>query len=158
MDEKEIREIAKAAMREVISARNSEDRMDALEETVKKHGDALNEINEKLDGKKAGGENAALGGEETPKEEAEEKKLEEKEGASIGNAKPSQDVVKAFATAYNVDFGGKTPSFKTLGGLAGVTETDPVKLIAAVNTKFKEMQGASVQNAENRSASSVEVF
>lgn len=155
MTEQEIRDIARQAMREVVSAKNTDDRMDELEGRVDKIGNALNEINEKLDGKKAEGENAAFEGKETEKEEKEEKEAEE--GAAVENAKPSQDMVKAFATAYNVDFGGKTPSFATLAAFVGVKETDPVARVAAVNAKFKEMQGASVQNADS-SVSVTEVF
>ncbi|HNX82627.1 MAG TPA: hypothetical protein PKL77_10845, partial [Candidatus Omnitrophota bacterium] len=156
MEPKEIAALVKNAVEEAIAAKNSEDRMGALEERVDKIGNALNEINEKLDGKKAEGENAAFEGKETPEEEAEEKKAEE--GSPVGNAKPSQEMVKAFATAYNVDFGGKTPSFATLAAFAGIKETDAVARIAAVNAKFNEIKGATAQNTEHKSASVSEVF
>ena len=156
MTEQEIRDIARQAMREVVTAKNSEDRMGALEERVDKIENALNEINEKLDGKKAEGENAAFEGKETPEEEAAEKK--EEEGSPVGNAKPSQEMVKAFATAYNVDFGGKTPSFATLAAFAGIKETDAVARIAAVNAKYNEIKGATAQNTEHKPASASEVF
>ena len=155
MTEQEIREIARQAMREVVTAKNSEDRMGALEERVDKIGNALNEINEKLSGM-GDGKNAAFEGKETPEEEAEEKKAEE--GAPVENAKPSQEMVKAFATAYNVDFGGKTPSFATLAAFAGIKETDAVARLAAVNAKFNEIKGATAQNTEQKSASVSEVF
>ena len=158
MTEQEIRDIARQAMREVVAAKNSDDRMGALEERVDKIGNALNEINEKLSGKKAEGENAAFEGKETPEEEKEEKKVEEKEGLPLENAKPSQEMVKAFATACNVDFGAKTPSFALLAALTGITETDPAKRIAAVNAKFNEIKGATAQNTEQKSASVSEVF
>jgi hypothetical protein len=139
MDPKELAALVKNAVDEAIAKKNSEDRMGAMEEILKAHGDALNEINEKLS-PKAESENAddakPFGGEETPKEE-------EKEAATLENAKPSQEMVKAFATAMNVDFGAKTPSFAALAALAGITETDPAARIAAVNTKFGEI----VQNA-----------
>ena len=135
MDPKELAALVKNAVDEAIAAKNGEDRMDAMEETLKKHGDTLNEIGEKLAVKKeeepkAGGENA----------EGEEEKKDEKEGAALENAKPSQEMVKAFSTALNVDFGAKTPSFATLAALSGLSETDPALRIAAVNTKFAEMQ------------------
>lgn len=132
MDPKELAALVKNAVDEAIAAKNGEDRMDAMEEQLKKHGDALNEISEKLSPKKEEAENAEGG-------EAEEKK-EEKEGATLENAKPSQEMVKAFSTAMNVDFGAKTPTFATLAALAGIAETDPAARIAAVNTKFAEMQ------------------
>ena len=133
MDPKELAALVKNAVDEAIAAKNGEDRMDAMEETLKKHGDALNEISEKLAVKKeepeGGGENA----------EGEEKKEDEKEGATLENAKPSQEMVKAFSTALNVDFGAKTPSFATLAALSGIAETDPAARIAAVNAKFGEI-------------------
>ena len=126
--------------------------MDAMEEQLKKHGDALNEISEKLSPKKEEAENAEGG-------EAEEKK-EEKEGATLENAKPSQEMVKAFSTAMNVDFGAKTPTFATLAALAGIAETDPAARIAAVNTKFAEMQknAPKENNAAAQNATAGEVF
>jgi len=147
MDPKEIAALVKNAVEEAIAAKNGEDRMDAMEETLKKHGDALNEIGDKLAPKKAEGENAE--GEE------EKKKEEEEKAATLENAKPSQEMVKVFATALNVDFGAKTPSFATLATLAGIKETDPAARIAAVNAKFgelkqnapKEKETAGAQNA-----------
>jgi len=153
MTEQEIREIARQAMREVVTAKNTDDRMGALEERVDKIGNALNEINEKLSGS-GDGKNAALEGKESPEEEKEEKKEEE---LSAENAKPSQEMIKAFATASNVDFCGKTPSFATLAGLAGIKEADPVARIAAVNAKFKEMQSATPATGAAANAS-MEVF
>jgi hypothetical protein len=156
MTEQEIRDIAKQAMREVVSAKNGADRMDAFEETLKKHGDALNEINEKLspkEEKKAEGENAAGDGEETKKEEEEEK------AATLENAKPSQAMVAAFATALNVDFGAKTPSFASLAALAGIKETDPAARIAAVNAKFDELQkSAPKEKTDGSTVDKTEVF
>jgi hypothetical protein len=158
MTEQEIRDIAQAAMREVVSAKNSGDRMDAMEDTLKKHGDALNEINEKLTPKKEDEEpvkNAAGDGEETKKEEEAEKK----EGATLENTKPSQAMVAAFATAFNVDFGAKTPTFASLAALAGIKEADPALRIAAVNTKFTELQKMTpVDKTTASNSSNAEVF
>jgi hypothetical protein len=143
MDPKELAALVKNAVDEAIAEKNSDDRMSAMEETLAKHGDALNEINEKLSPKKEEVENAD-----------DEKKDEEKEGATLENAKPSQEMVKAFSTAMNVDFGAKTPSFATLATLSGIKEEDPAARIAAVNAKFAELQitapekeKAAVQNA-----------
>lgn len=135
MDPKELAALVKNAVDEAIAAKNGEDRMDAMEETLKKHGDALNEISEKLSPKKEEAANAD-GAEAEEKKEGEE----EKKGATLENAKPSQEMVKAFSTAMNVDFGAKTPTFATLAALAGITETDPALRIAAVNAKFGDMQ------------------
>lgn len=136
MDPKELAALVKNAVDEAIAEKNGEDRMSAMEETLKAHGDALNEINEKLTPKAEGENGEAFEGKETPEEE-------KKEAATLENAKPSQEMVKAFSTALNVDFGAKTPSFATLAALAGISESDPAARIAAVNAKFGEI----VQNA-----------
>ena len=151
MDLKEIAALVTNAVEEAMAAKNGEDRMDAMEETLKKHGDALNEISEKLTPKKAEGENA---------EGEEEKKDEEKEGATLENAKPSQEMVKVFATALNVDFGAKTPSFGDLAALTGIKETDPALRIAAVNAKFAELQTSAPKENDTASAKNTagEVF
>jgi len=136
MDPKELAALVKNAVDEAIAEKNGEDRMSAMEETLKAHGDALNEINEKLSPKAESENGEAFKGKETPEEE-------KKEAATLENAKPSQEMVKAFSTALNVDFGAKTPSFATLAALAGISESDPAARIAAVNAKFGEI----VQNA-----------
>ena len=136
MDPKELAALVKNAVDEAIAEKNSDDRMGAMEETLKAHGDALNEINEKLNPKAEGENGEAFEGKETAEEE-------KKEAATLENAKPSQEMVKAFSTALNVDFGAKTPSFATLAALAGISESDPAARIAAVNAKFGEI----VQNA-----------
>ena len=152
MDPKELAALVKNAVDEAIAAKNGEDRMDAMEEQLKKHGDALNEINEKLTPKKDEAANA-------DGEEGAEKKDDEKDGATLENAKPSQEMVKAFSTALNVDFGAKTPSFATLAALAGITETDPAARIAAVNAKFAEMQkDAPKENQTTAANAAGEVF
>ena len=144
MDPKELAALVKNAVDEAIAEKNSDDRMGAMGETLKQHGDALNEINEKLSPKKEGeGENAAFEGKETAEEEKEE-------AATLENAKPSQEMVKAFSTAMNVDFGAKTPSFATLATLSGIKEEDPAARIAAVNAKFAELQTAAPK--ENQAA------
>ena len=138
MDPKELAALVKNAVDEAMAEKNSGDRMDAMEDTLKKHGDALNEINEKLSPKKeAEGENADDAKSFEGKETAEEEK---KEAATLENAKPSQEMVKVFSTAMNVDFGAKTPSFAALAALSGIVKTDPAQRIAAVNTKFAELQ------------------
>jgi len=134
MDPKELAALVKNAVDEAIAEKNSEDRMGAMEETLAKHGDALNEINEKLSPKKDEVENA---------DEEAKKKEEEEKAATLENAKPTQEMVKAFSTAMNVDFGANTPSFTALAALAGIKETDPAARIAAVNAKFAELQTAA---------------
>jgi hypothetical protein len=153
MDPKELAALVKNAVDEAIAEKNGEDRMGAMEETLKAHGDALNEINEKLNPKAEGENGEAFEGKETAEEE-------KKEAAALENAKPSQEMVKAFSTALNVDFGAKTPSFATLAALAGIGESDPALRIAAVNTKFAEMQknAPKEKEAAAQNATAGEVF
>lgn len=150
MDPKELAALVQNAVDEAIAEKNSDDRMSAMEETLAKHGDALNEINEKLSPKKEEVENA----------DDEAKKEEEEKAATLENAKPSQEVVKAFSTAMNVDFGAQTPSFATLAALAGIKEEDPAARIAAVNAKFGELQTAAPKEKEAAAAQNAagEVF
>jgi len=154
MDPKEIAALVQNAVEEAMAEKNTGDRMDAMEETLAKHGDALNEINEKLSPKKDGeGENA-------DDEAKKAKKAEDEKAATLENAKPSQEVVKAFATALNVDFGAKTPSFATLAALAGIKETDAAARIVAVNAKFAELQKSAPKEKEKAAAQNAagEVF
>jgi len=91
----------------------------------------------------------AKGSEEKERTEAgneDEKKEDEKEDATLENAVPSQKLVSVFSTAFNTDFGHKTPSFKVLGALAGIKAENPAELITAVNTKFAELSKTTVQN------------
>lgn len=152
MTPEQVAGIVKNAVGEALAAKNAEDRIKELEAE-----------NEKLKAK-----NEAYEGKETEEEEKEEektknskakneddtKKEEEKEGETVENAKPSQALVAAFATAFNVDFGTKTPSFATLAKLSGIAETDPVARISAVNTKFAELQA----KADKPAGLKVEVF
>ena len=71
------------------------------------------------------------------------------------NAKPSQAVVAAFATAFNVDFGAKTPSFHILAALAGIKEGDAGARIVAVNAKFAEFSSKKSADVKNTSEKSI---
>jgi hypothetical protein len=143
--------IVKNAVKEELAAKNAEDKVKELEEEVKN----LKAKNEAYEGK------------ETEKEEKEEKKAEnsdeekkdekeDKEDATLENAMPTQELVKAVGTALNIDFGSKTPSFKALAGMLGIKEDDPALRIAAVNAKFNEL--VSGKKAEVKNTQSVEVF
>ena len=132
MDEKQLSALVVNTVREAMSAKNAEDEMEALKA---KNAD-LEKENEELKAK-----NAAYEGKETKEEEKEEAK----EAATLENAKPSQALVSAFATAFNTDFGAKTPSFATLAALSGISESDPAKRIAAVNAKFAELGSKKVE-------------
>lgn len=131
MDEKQLTALVVNTVREAISAKNAEDELEAL----KTKNAALEEELKGLKGGKA--ENEAYEGKETPEEEKAEKEI------TAENTKPAQAVVAAFASAFNVDFGAKTPSFPLLAGLAGIAETDPAKRIAAVNAKYEEIKKAT---------------
>lgn len=132
LDEKQLTALVVNTVREAVSAKNAEDEMEALRTKNA-------ELEEKLKGyeDKGKAENEAFEGKEDAKEEKEEKEI------TAENTKPSQAVVAAFATAFNVDFGAKTPSFALLAGLASIAETDPAKRIAAVNAKYEEIKKAT---------------
>lgn len=153
MTPEQIAAIVKNAVSEALAAKNTEDKVKELEEEVKN----LKAKNEAFEGK------------ETEKEEKEEKKKdaensdeekkdekEDKEDATLENAMPTQELVKAVGTALNIDFGSKTPSFKSLAGMLGIKEDDPALRIAAVNAKFNEL--VSGKKAEVKNTQSVEVF
>ena len=149
MNEQQLTALVVDTVREAISAKNAEDELEALRTKNA-------ELEEKLKGyedKDGEGKNAAFDGEETVDEE-------KKEAATLENAKPSQEVVKAFSTAMNVDFGAKTPSFAALAALAGITETDPALRIAAVNAKFGELIRNAPKEKDMAAAANaaVEVF
>lgn len=143
--------IVKNAVKEELAAKNAEDRVKELE--------AENEdLKEKLKNCSAKNEE-----EESKEEKKEEKKEaenseeeEKKEDATLENAMPTQELVKAVGTAMNIDFGSKTPSFKALAGMLGIKENDPALRIAAVNAKFNELVSKKPATAQN--AGTVEVF
>lgn len=143
----QIAAIVKNAVDEALAAKNAEDRIKELEDENKE----LKAENSKL-------KNTSLKNEETEEEkkkrEEEEaaknaEEEEEKEDATLENAKPTQELVKAVGTAMNIDFGSKTPSFKSLAGVLGIKEDDPVLRIAAVNAKFEEIVSKKPATAQN---------
>jgi len=122
-----------------------------MENAINEIGKGLEEVKKTISGGSEKKEEAANAeGEEKKEEKAE--KGEEDEGKTVENCKPSQALVGAFATALNMDFGTKTPSHKTLAALSGISETDPIKIIAAVNAKFAELTAAGNKTAKNTSA------
>lgn len=146
IDSKELAAAVKNAVEEVMKEKTGDDRLSELESAVNLLGEAVKEIKEAMG---AEGENCSAKGKNNEgEEEGKEGKKEEKDSATLENAKPSQAMVAAFSTAFNTDFGAKTPSFATLGALAGVKETDPAARIAAVNAKFAEMQKTSPKKDE----------
>lgn len=159
----QIAAIVKNAVDEALAAKNAEDRMKELEDENKE----LKAENSKLknacsknseDEEKKEGEKKEEKKEEAKNEayEGKETEEEEKEEAALENAKPTQELVKAVGVAMNIDFGSKTPSFKTLAGMLGIKEDDPALRIAAVNAKFNEL--VSDKKAEVKNTQSVEVF
>jgi len=91
--------------------------------------------------------------EDKPEEKKEEPVKDEdkkEEDSEASNALPSEAMVKDFADALGVTF-KKTPSFKELATLSGVTAENPAALIAALNAK-RETFGTTAKNgAEERS-------
>lgn len=156
MTPEQIAAIVKNAVDEALAAKNAEDRMEKLQaenEDLKeklKNCSTKNEETEE-EKKKREEDEAAKNAEEEAK-----KKEEEEKAASLENAKPTQELVKAVGTAMNIDFGSKTPSFKALAGMLGIKEDDPALRIVAVNAKFNEIVSKKPASAQN--AVSVEVF
>lgn len=148
MTPEQIAAIVKNAVKEELAAKNAEDKVKELE--------AENEdLKEQLKNVKAKNEEESK--EEEEKKEAENSEEEEKkEDATLENAMPTQELVKAVGTAMNIDFGSKTPSFKSLAGMLGIKEDDPALRIAAVNAKYTEL--VSGKKAEAKNTQSVEVF
>lgn len=149
MTPEQIAAIVKNAVKEELAAKNAEDRVKELEEEVKN----LKAKNEAYEGKESKEEEKK---EEAENSDEEKKAEEEKEDATLENAKPTQELVKAVGTAMNIDFGSKTPSFKSLAGMLGIKEDDPALRIAAVNAKYAEIVNKKPATAQN--AGTVEVF
>jgi hypothetical protein len=151
MTPEQIAAIVKNAVDEALAAKNAEDRMKELEEEVKN----LKAKNEELAGKEEEKKEEKKEAENADEEKDEKK--EDKEDATLENAMPTQELVKAVGTALNIDFGSKTPSFKSLAGMLGIKEDDPALRIAAVNAKFNELVAGKKATAGNATGS-VEVF
>jgi hypothetical protein len=149
----QITAIVENAVTKAVAAKNDGDRLEKLEKAVTTLSNAVEELkkDEEKEDKK---EEAEAKNEE---DEKEKKKEEDEESATLENAKPSQAIIAAFATAYNVEFGAKTPSFGTLAALAGIKEEDSALRIAAVNTKFAEISEKKA-TAENKNDNKMEVF
>ena len=146
MTPEEIAAHAAKAAREVVTAKNAEDEMASMKNKIGELENLVNGLVKNIATKNADAEKAAEG-EKKPVENADEEKKEGEaenadEGATLENAKPSQKVIAAFATALNIEFGRKTPSFVTLANLAGIKAEDAVERITAVNAKFAEFEAA----------------
>lgn len=132
IDEKALSALVKNAVDECLTKNAEGEELDKMKAAIADIQAALKKLTE------AAGSEETERKEEVSVENEDEKKGNKEEGATLENAKPSQKLIAAFATAYNMDFGRSTPSFKTLGALAGVKAEDPGELITAVNAKFKE--------------------
>jgi hypothetical protein len=155
ISKEELTGIVKNAISEAVTAKGDNDRLDKLEKAVASLVNAVEEM--KKDEKEDEKEEEKK---EEKKEEAEAKNEDEKkkeEAATLENVKPSQAIVAAFASTYNIEFGAKTPDFKTLASLAGIKEEDSALRIAAVNAKFAEISEKKA-TAENKNDKTMEVF
>lgn len=149
----QIAAIVENAVSKAVMAKNESDRLDKLEKMVASLVNAAEEEKkkeEKEEKKEAKAENE----DEKEKEEEKKEKKEEKE-ATLENTKPSQAIVAAFASAFNVDFGAKTPDFKILASLAGIKEEDDALRIAAVNAKFAELEAKKTTEVKNTNKTEV---
>jgi hypothetical protein len=167
MTAEEIAALAAKAARDVITAKNAEDEMATLKNEM---GELKNEVGElknaladmaknmAKNNEKPADEKKPVEGENADHKEPDGDEAENAdEPATLENTKPAQKLVAAFASAYNADFGRKTPSFGMLAQLAGVTETDPAARIAAVNAKFSELESAKATAANAGAAPKVPV-
>lgn len=152
MTNEQLSAIVENAVSKALAAKNSEDEKEKLKEEIKNLKARNAELEEGMKEEKKEEKKEEVKNED----EDEEKKEEKKEEASLENAKPTQELVKAVGTAMNIDFGSKTPSFKALAGMLGIKEDDPALRIAAVNAKFNELVSKKPATAQN--AGTVEVF
>lgn len=156
----QIAAIVQNAVEKAVTAKNDEDRLEKLEKAVASLVNTVETLvkNQEEEDKKEKKEEEAEAGNKKgkAKNEDEEEMEEEEEGATLENAKPSQEIVDSFAKAFNVNFGTKTPSFKMLASLAGIKEEDSALRIAAVNAKHAEISEKKT-TAEN-TKTGMEVF
>jgi hypothetical protein len=153
MTPEQISTIVENAVSKAVTAKNEGDRLDKLEKALASLVNAAEEEKKKEEEKEEKKEAKA---ENEDEKEKEEEKKEKKEDATLENAKPSQAIIAAFATAFNVDFGAKTPSFATLASLAGIKEEDSALRISAVNAKFTEI--SEKKTTEVKNTNKTEVF
>lgn len=141
MDQKELAAVVANTVKEVWTAKNSEDRMDQLEKTVNALKNAVEELQK--------GKTEKVKNEEAKEEVKNEDEEKKEEPATLENAVPSQKLVGAFVTAFNADFKGRTPSFETLAALAGIKAESRADVITAVNAKFAEIESKTAVKVEN---------
>ena len=160
----QIAAIVKNAVKEELSAQNAEDEIKELKNKIKNLEDEKEKGVEMKDGSgphgkgDGPGDGKKDGSGKDEKDTAENEDDEEKEGETLENAKPSQALVSAVGTALNIDFGNKTPSFGKIATMLGIKEEDPALCIAAVNTKFAEMNVKDTSTTSNSADKKVEVF
>jgi len=152
--------IVQNAVEKAVTAKNEGDRLDKIEKAIVALVKNQEEMKEEMKEKKEEEKEAEAGnkkGKAKNEDEEDEEEDEDEEAATLENAKPSQEIVGAFAKAFNVNFGTKTPSFSTLATLAGIKEEDSALRIAAVNAKYVEINEKKV-TAENSKSGKMEVF
>ena len=147
VEAKEIALIVQNAIKEELSAKNASDEIKELKASVLALKNAVEEMKKEKEKeeKEPDGDEGKAENEET-EEEKKKKEKEDKEPVTLENAKPSQALVAAFASAYNTDFGAKTPSFAVLAALAGIKEDEASVRIALVNAKFSELGSKTALN------------
>lgn len=151
MERNEILALIENTVKGVVTAKNAEDEMAGLKNELGELKNLVNSLVKNM-AKNADAEKTE---EKKPVENADDEKKEpvenaddDKEGATLENAKPSQKIVAAFATAYNAEWKrGVTPGFATLAALAGIKVEDPAERITALNAKYAEIQSAAKSDA-----------
>ena len=102
--------------------------------------------------------------EDKPEEKKEEKTIpneepKKEEDTKAENALPSEKIIGIYSDVFNTTF-QKTPTFKELGDLAGVSAKSFPELVQAVNAKAKEFSSSivEVQNSESENRSINEIL
>ena len=164
IDEKSLGAIVSNSVKEALAKNAEGEELNDMKATLTKLVEAVDilkkAVGSETEERKADEGNAMNEDEKKKKEEEEKKKAEEdeKNGTTLENAIPSQKIVSAFASAFNIEFGRKTPSFATLANLAGIKETDACARIAAVNAKYAEFSASTAMNTASGGKTSASVF
>ena len=158
----ELVSLVKNTMKEVLAKNAEGEELADMKTALAKMQEAIETLQKAVGSetteRKDAGEATNVETEEEKKKKEMEKKDEEKDGATLENANPSQALVAAVSTACNIDFSGKTPSYATIANLLGVKEVDPIARITAVNAQFAKLTAASAQNAKQNESGPVSAF
>jgi len=151
-EEKKRMPIDKADFKEAMDAYMAEKEAEEAKKNAIKN-ELLEELKEE---KNAKNEDEKKKEEEDAANKAKNEEEKKKEEESASNALPSEEMIKDFSGILGITF-KNPPSLKELGSFVGVTETEPAKLISALNAKRAELkQESSSTEAKNSGGKSVD--